>query len=193
MSLTCGTFHRPRGMTILEVMIALFVFAIGILSVAGLQISSRRAGYEALQRTTAALLANDILERMQANPKGLAAYVDETPGALRPVPDVDCRLLDCSPEQLAFFDTWEWQQSLLGVAEQHEGNNAGGLVNPTGCISGSAFGEEGIYTVTIAWQGSDELANSNPSTCGSGKSTAGEYGSAYEYRRLIEVAIYLVP
>ena len=45
------------GFTLLEVMIALLIFGVGLLSVAALQGVSKRANYEALQRTTASYLA----------------------------------------------------------------------------------------------------------------------------------------
>ena len=62
---------RQRGFTLLEVMIALLIFGVGVLSVAALQGVAKRANYEAIQRTTATQLAFDLLERMRANASGL--------------------------------------------------------------------------------------------------------------------------
>ena len=44
---------QQGGITLLEVMIAVLVFAIGMLTTASLQLTSKRANYESLQRTTA--------------------------------------------------------------------------------------------------------------------------------------------
>lgn len=185
--------RNHKGFSVIEVLIALFVFAIGILTVAGLQIVSKRTNYEAVQRTTGTYLAYDILERMRANSNELGVYVDDTAGAFRPAPGTNCKNATCTAVQLAEFDVWEWQQAILGVAEQSNGNNSGGLVNPTGCISGPAVGGEGIYTITIAWQGVDALTTTSTNTCGSTKKNADEYGANFEYRRYIEIITFIAP
>lgn len=184
---------RQKGFSVIEVLVALFVFAIGILTVAGLQIISKRSNHEAIQRTTATYLTYDMLERMRANPYGLAFYIDQTLGAFRAEPTKKCNAVACTREELAAYDVWEWQQAILGVAEQSNGNSTGGLVNPTGCIEGPVGGGQGIYTVTIAWQGVDALVNTNDSACGSGNKNPDEYGANYEYRRLIEISTFIAP
>lgn len=183
--------NDQRGFSLIEILIALFVFAIGILTVAGLQVVSKRTNYEAVQRTTATYLAYDILERMRANPDELGSYVDVTLGAVRPAPATKCDAGNCSPKQLAEFDVWEWQQAIQGVAEQNDGLSTGGLVNPTGCIDGPSAGGQDTYTITIAWQGVDALTNNfTDDLCGKGN--AG-YGTNLEYRRLIQVTTYIAP
>lgn len=184
---------QSRGFSLIEILVALFVFAIGILTVAGLQIVSKRTNFDAVQRTTATYLANDIVERMRANPSQLAVYVDDTLGAARAAPAVNCNAAVCTPANLADFDVWQWQQAIDGVAEQSviDGNatNTGGLVNPTGCIEGVAAGGQGVYTVTVAWEGTTELQNFNDdNTCGTGK-----YGANNEFRRLVQITTYVAP
>ncbi len=56
-----------RGFTLLEVMIAVFVLAIGLLGMAHLQITSLKHNQSAEYRTQAALFAADMLDRMRAN------------------------------------------------------------------------------------------------------------------------------
>lgn len=185
--------NNQKGFSVIEVLIALFVFGIGILTVAGLQIVSKRTNYEAVQRTAATYLGYDITERMRANPDQLGVYVDNVEGEFRAQPATLCNAAACTAAQLAAFDVWEWQQSILGAAEVVAGNNTGGLVNPVGCISGPAVGGQGIYTITVAWQGVDALDNNHASTCGSGKQNADEYGANFEYRRLIQVSVYIAP
>lgn len=184
--------QMERGFSLIEILIALFVFAIGILTVAGLQIISKRTNYEAVQRTSATYLAYDIIERMRANPDELATYVDDVLGETRATPSVDCTTAFCDHDELAEFDVWQWQQAISGVAEQASiggvATNTGGLVNPTGCIEGIAAGGQGIYTITIAWEGVAELTNANASTCGDGK-----YGTDNEFRRLIQIETYIAP
>lgn len=184
--------RSQNGFSLIEVLIALFVFAIGILTVAGLQIVSKRTNFEAVQRTTATYLAYDIIERMRANPDQLDVYVDDALGALRPAPGVDCRTDTCTSTELADFDVWQWQQAIAGVAEQATiggvATSTGGLVNPTGCIEGIAAGGQGLYTVTIVWESVTELDSASDSLCGDGN-----YGADNDFRRIIQVATYIAP
>ena len=76
--------RRQRGFTLLEVMIALLIFGVGVLSVAALQGVAKRANYEAIQRTTATQLAFDLLERMRANASGLNWYLQGKESVLQP-------------------------------------------------------------------------------------------------------------
>lgn len=193
---------RHNGFSLIEILIALFVFAIGILTVAGLQIVSKRTNFEAVQRTSATYLAYDIIERMRANPNALDIYVDDVLGEARATPSPMCTAAACDIDELAAFDTWEWQQALSGASEQSAGASTGGLVNPTGCIEGPAIGGQGIYTITIVWQGVDALTNTNDSKCGvtttlnadgTTSEDNGDYGDALEYRRIIEIATYIAP
>ena len=180
------TSARQVGFTLIEILIALFVFAIGILTVAGLQIISKKSNFDAIQRTTATFLAYDIIERMRANRNQLDGYLNPL-GAAQAVPGTSCKTGTCTTAQLATFDLWEWEQAINGANEQIGGNNAGGLVNPIGCIAGPAGGGDGIYTITVAWQGVTALANPNVvNVCG-----AGMYGANYENRRLIELIIFI--
>ena len=50
------------------------VFSVGLLAVAGLQIVSKGATFEATQRTMASQIAFGLLEDMRANGPALGAY-----------------------------------------------------------------------------------------------------------------------
>jgi prepilin-type N-terminal cleavage/methylation domain-containing protein len=57
-----------RGFTLIEVMIALAIFSIGILAIAGMQISSINGNSSARMQTEATTLAVERLERLIALP-----------------------------------------------------------------------------------------------------------------------------
>jgi len=58
---------RARGFTLIEALVALIVLSIGLLGIAGMQISGLRANQSAASRTQASYLADDIADRMRAN------------------------------------------------------------------------------------------------------------------------------
>lgn len=56
-----------RGFTLLEVLIALLVFSLGVLGMAGLMAVSVRTNHSAYLRTQATFLAQSMADRMRAN------------------------------------------------------------------------------------------------------------------------------
>ena len=62
--------RNQSGFTLLEVLIALLVLAIGLLGLAALQTTGLRSNQMATSRTHATQLAYDILDRMRANIAG---------------------------------------------------------------------------------------------------------------------------
>jgi type IV pilus assembly protein PilV len=55
---------RARGFTLIEVLVSLLVFSVGILGMAGFQAMSTRNSVEASERTRAALMANELVAAM---------------------------------------------------------------------------------------------------------------------------------
>ena len=64
-----------RGFSLIELLIALIVFSVGLLSVAGLQTVSKQANFEALQRTAASQIAHGLLEDMRVNGDAINVYL----------------------------------------------------------------------------------------------------------------------
>jgi type IV pilus assembly protein PilV len=58
---------RCAGFTMVEALVALVVLSIGLLGVAGLQLTGLRANSSAASRSQASYLADDIIDRMRAN------------------------------------------------------------------------------------------------------------------------------
>lgn len=56
------------GMTLIEVLVALVVFSIGALGVAMLQLNALKHTDSAMRSTQASFIAQDLLERIRANP-----------------------------------------------------------------------------------------------------------------------------
>jgi type IV pilus assembly protein PilV len=193
----CAARDKQGGFTLLEVMIAVLVFAIGMLTTASLQLTSKRANYESLQRTTAGHLAFDMLERIRANTGALNTYIggaqlvlgNGTRGA-EPVPDCDSVADACTSGDVAIHDLWQWEQIVDGATETSGGAATGGLVSPTACVRGPVGGGGGTYTIAIAWRGVSELQNPVIDACGS---ATGLYGDNNEFRRVLVVRSFIGP
>jgi len=202
--------HRTQtGMSMIDVMLAIFIFSVGLLGIAGLQALSKTANYEAVQRTTAVMLANDIVERMRSNPDSIYATPSlyyrrfeplATNGPAQPGtscsfdPDTGTRP-NCSPAELAAHDLWEWSQAIQGATDQlaSTGANSGGLVQPSACITDPtpAVPDNDDVRVAIVWRGKTAMSDSNaPTTCGQG---TGEYGPGDVNRRVFFLTTHINP
>lgn len=67
---TPGNFPRQSGVTLVEVLITVVLVSIGLLGLAGLQLTSVRNSSSSNERFMATTLAQDIIERMRANRAG---------------------------------------------------------------------------------------------------------------------------
>lgn len=65
---------RQRGMLLIEVMIAVFLFSIGVLALVGLQASMTRNVTEAKLRGEASFLASELIGQMWLDQANLAKY-----------------------------------------------------------------------------------------------------------------------
>jgi type IV pilus assembly protein PilV len=122
-----------------------------------MQLSARRANFEALQRGNASAYAMDIVERMRANSSALSDYAlaaGDSPvaGGAENI----CRTSSCSASELAAYELWNWRQTLLGGDERKEGLPVGGLVSAVPCIRVSGHTVE----VVIAWRGLERMSES---------------------------------
>lgn len=183
-----------QGFSLIELLIALIVFSVGLLAVAGLQTVSKQSNFEALQRTSGSQIAYGLLEDMRVNGNAMATYLaaGEMGGGSRGTePSPNCSGTSvCTAAEKAAHDLWFWEQVLDGNLEMSGGTGAGGLVLPTLCIGGPVGGVAGVYVVTIVWRGSASLSNGNASACGT---AGGDYGANNEFRRIMRIPTYIDP
>jgi type IV pilus assembly protein PilV len=99
-----------RGFTLVEVLVALVVMAVGMLGIAALYAEGLRASRSAISRITAVTLAADMADRIRANPAARLAYDGAGPGV-----DQGCvnGADDCSPDELAEDDWFHWYGDVL--------------------------------------------------------------------------------
>ncbi len=114
-----GTRAPASGFSLVEVLVAMFVVAMGILALAGLLQAATRYSKMSELRSTATLLANDIADRMRANPVGARLgdtgydLTDKAFPGPAPAAHAACTsAAPCGPSDLARADLTDWSARL---------------------------------------------------------------------------------
>lgn len=206
-----GCRNKGQGFSLIEVLVSLVVVSVGALSVASLQMVSKRAVRDASQRLEATQLAHGLLERLNANNsrQALQQYLTTAApylglgrisGPSQPLPGNSCMgsASPCTPEQLAQYDLWLWERLLDGATEQYNGVETGGLLFPTACLAAPAAGagQPGNYSLVISFRGAAALPANTAVSCGAGAVFANGarlYGEQDEYRRSVVVQAFITP
>lgn len=165
------SYHAIRsssGFTLLEVLVALIVLSVGLLSLAGMQVIGLRTNHSAYMRTQATIQSYDIIDRMRANIVGVrqGRYDKPTVADSAGVQRTACKTTSgCSTQQMAEHDLFEWNQAIADVLPNGVGvvcidstPEDGTPGTPT--CSGPAFAnpEMEMYTIKIWWT-DDQSAN----------------------------------
>lgn len=128
--------RRAAGFSLVEVLVALVVMAVGLLGIAGLYVEGLRAGRTAVYRSAAVNLASDMADRIRANPEG--TYEGDGPGAEGGCVNGGG---DCDPDTLAADDWARWLDDL------EERLPAGA----TGEVRRDDLAPVTQYRITVAW------------------------------------------
>lgn len=118
---------RQRGVSLIEVLVAMLIVSLGVLSVSGLLASASRYGKTSEYRAVATLLVSDIVDRIRANKAALDPGAP-TPGvataynvtaayetwADEPAGPVACANVDaCTAAEIVAQDKAEWSQAVF--------------------------------------------------------------------------------
>jgi len=140
---------RQTGFTLIEVMIAVLIFSIGLMGMAALMVISVKTNQSAYLRTQASFLAQGFSDRMRANMSQIPAY-NGTYDSSTVAADPCTGGIACSPAQVVVRDRGLWSQQLINT-----------LPNPTATVAcnGGLLGfagqpttpYAGLCTLTIQW------------------------------------------
>jgi type IV pilus assembly protein PilV len=102
---------RQRGVSLIEVMMALLIFSVGLIGLAGLLVMATRSNHAAYLRTQVTFLASNMADRMRANPTAVwdASYNQTFPYTNTQVCDSSTA---CTPDQIAVYDMQRWNTQL---------------------------------------------------------------------------------
>jgi type IV pilus assembly protein PilV len=127
---------NASGFTLVEVLVALVVLAVGMLGIASLYVTTLRSGSSAINRMQAINLASDLADKIRANRNAAVAYAGAGSNGKVCVGSA----VTCSPQEMAAFDLFTWAAQISNTL-------------PSGATGNVAFtaGSPNVYVIKITW------------------------------------------
>lgn len=118
--------HNIAGFSLIEVLIAVFVLALGVIGAAGMQLAAIRTSQQTNFQTNAVQLANELADKMRANDAQMKLsdannlFMNMNYDSVKdaaPVTPTLCytSTANCSSSDLAKADIYEWQVRLKNM------------------------------------------------------------------------------
>ncbi len=123
--------YRQSGFSLLEVLIAVVILSVGLLGLAGMQVTSLKYVTSSLHRTQATSLAYDILDRIRANPNGsyitlftqpASTYNGSTSSNSGSNDDCLGNTVTCNAASMTNFDLSEWKTAIEALLPNGQGD-----------------------------------------------------------------------
>lgn len=152
---------RQCGIALIEVMIAMLLFAISVIGYSQLQLKTMHEAYDGQQRAIAIRIASGLVDRMSANTTALTAYRDEI-DAFDECPDAPPSACAdagggaaiCTNTELAAYDVW---YSFCGLDSGVADNLT--EFDPSASCDGGACGPGVDMEIRLQWI--SKMADSN--------------------------------
>lgn len=162
---------RQSGVGLIEVLVALIVISLGVLGMAGLQLTGMKQSTNGFNRSKAVMLAENMTTRMRINRSGVVDGLyngfDSSLETCTTRPDPYCQSFattdaqQCDADELADFDMFsiacgDWSASGAsgGVADLLPANASLQVVcDDTPCVTDSS------YTLTVTWPESENASS----------------------------------
>lgn len=145
-----------RGVSLIEVLVAVFVFGIGLVGHAGMMVMSARSNHSAYLRTQVAYLANNMADRMRANPVGVwsGSYNSDAYPVTAGETTCDART-PCNPGAVATRDKVVWSRLLDSQLPDASARIQCSGMNAVGYDPSSQMGQRPPYgghcRMTVSW------------------------------------------
>ena len=141
------------GFSMIEAMVAIVVLSFGLLAIAGFQVRVLAASAGANFGDQAARLADDMAERIRANPYAAAppppatvSFYAERGGWGAPSPNTpspNCAAVACSTWEMALYDIWAWKTAVARTLPAGDATVVAG---------------DGQLTLLVAWKDNAQFA-----------------------------------
>lgn len=141
------------GFTLIEVLVAIVIFSIGLLGIASLQIAGLRFAGGSQHRAMATTQAQSITDRMLANLAGVDNGDYNITGSMPTSFDTDCSGNDCSSSDLSTYDLVTWNQTNTAMLPSGDGVVCLDSTPNDGDSSDWACDDSGsVYAIKLEWQ-----------------------------------------
>lgn len=151
-----------KGFSLIEVLIAIVIFAFALLGIAGVMTISIRSNHNGYLRSQAIIASNNVTSRMRANVAGLwAGKYNTTAESL----EIKCDSTHhCSREELATYDIYQWRLMVSQMLPNGEGTITCETPSlPVGILSSGLWEATppfaGTCTIQVSWS---EIKSTNP-------------------------------
>lgn len=139
-----------RGFTLIEALIALLIFSVGLIGMAALMVISVKTNQSAYLRTQASFLAQSMADRMRAN-MGLINSYEGSFSVATAGTDPCASGAVCAPATMVTRDIAVWSRQLADSLP-----NPTAVIDCTGNVMGGAVHAgaapyNGLCTLTITW------------------------------------------
>ena len=138
--------HGMAGFSLVELMVAVIVLAIGLLGIAKLSLGTVQANGSAFMRTQATQLIQQVFDDMRANQPAAASGSYNIALGVNPGSGPNCVTAACSAPQIASFDLARWYTLLTTLLPNGQGSVS--VVQATNPTTGSL---ENTAIVTVTW------------------------------------------
>lgn len=142
-------FSHANGFTLLEVLIALLIFSLGLLGLAGLLVVSVRTNQSAFLRTQASFIAQAMANRIKANLGHVLDYNGTYAGASGSDP---CAAgVACSNTNIVARDIWQLRDQISTFLPNSTAviDCDGASLGPPAQAGSAPF--DGLCTLTMSW------------------------------------------
>ena len=153
--------RHQNGFTLIEILIAIVIFSIGLLGIAGLQVAGMRFTHGSQLRSIAVAQAETMADLMRANEFGVQAGFYNVKNAMPDDAIPDCNATECTSQQRATYDLKAWNTRTVGsplLSNQDVLPLGAGVVcrdsTPNDGVAGAWACDNlgNVYAVKLQWQ-----------------------------------------
>jgi len=175
------SIKHNKGFSMIEILVALVILAIGLLGMATLMMNSLQTSQSAAMRSTATLATYDLAERMRSNADEdllkttiySTGGVKDAAGLAAGAPE-DCN--NKSAEELALCDRKNWAKALSDTLP-----GARAIVKSEGTVTIDGIIQNRLWCIAIFWEdtGGKDVIDKNATACDNTATTGKEKAWAY--------------
>ncbi|WP_158597908.1 type IV pilus modification protein PilV [Noviherbaspirillum saxi] len=117
--------QHTSGFSLVEVLVAVFILAIGVIGAAGMQLTAMRTNHQSGLQTMAVQLAAELADKMRANDGQMKKSDTDNPfvglsyqrsiDGMPQSPSKLCYSVSCNSRELADFDVYEWKRRIAST------------------------------------------------------------------------------